>query len=175
MKLFEKYGLLFRPVEISDSKFIVKLRTDSKLSKHISQTSSNISLQKDWISKYKKREAVGLEYYFVVLKDTVPCGTVRIYNIKPKEFEIGSWLFKNDIDVNIPILADIGIREFGIDTIKGAESIVFEVRKNNKQVVKYHKRYQPIVTGEDEQNYYFKLPFENFENNKEKILRLILS
>ncbi len=174
MKPFEKYGLEFKPVEVEDSEFIVKLRTDPKLSQHLSKTSSDISMQEDWIRKYKEREAKGEEYYFIVFKDSLPCGTVRIYNIKPKEFEIGSWLFKNDIEVNIPILADIVIKEFGIDTIKGIESIVFEVRKNNKQVVKYHKRYQPIIIREDELNYYFRLPIENFEKNKEKILKLIL-
>jgi len=94
MKRIEKYGIILRAVEIEDSGFILNLRTDAKLSQFISFTDPHIDAQVKWIQNYKKREELGLEYYYIAEDlNGNKYGTIRIYNFDEKSFEIGSWLY----------------------------------------------------------------------------------
>ena len=52
---FNKYGLSFRPVEVSDAQFILELRTDENLGKYITKTDNGIDRQRLWITEYKKK------------------------------------------------------------------------------------------------------------------------
>lgn len=168
----ERYGLTLRFVEQEDAQFIVKLRTDEKLSRFLSPTSSDIKMQQEWIAKYKEREHKGEEYYFITEYQGVICGTTRIYNIEDDCFEIGSWLFSADSPGGVPVLADIITREFAFEKLK-ISKCRFEVRKLNKAVVKYHKSYNPQVVGEDELNYYFVLSRESFNERKNKLVPML--
>ena len=74
-------GVLMRLVEKSDAKFIVDLRTDEKLGKNLSKTSSSLDDQVNWIEDYKKRESRQKEFYFIFEDlNHKPWGTVRLYS-----------------------------------------------------------------------------------------------
>ena len=168
-----KFGLFFRTVEESDAEFIVSLRTDPKLSRHLSHTENNLQSQKDWIARYKEREKQGEEYYFIFENESgEKLGVNRLYNFSEDSFELGSWLFKSNNNGMFPVLADIIARDFGFEKL-GFSYCVFEVRKENKSVIKYHLRYNPSVTGEDELNKYFKLHHSDFKKEKDKILKVL--
>jgi hypothetical protein len=168
----ERYGLYVRLVNEDDAEFIVQLRTDSKLNRYINTTENDVKKQKEWIRAYKDREKEGTEYYFIFHYNLQPVGLDRIYNVQDSCFTTGSWIFKRGTDYQCSILGNIITRELAYDLFPNKE-LLFDVRKNNKNVLVYHKKYNPILIDEDELNYYYKLPRENFINTRDKILKLL--
>jgi hypothetical protein len=170
---FNKYGCEFRLVNEDDAAFVYRLRTDPLLSKYLNPVKGNVKEQVNWIREYKKREILGLEYYFIS-SDPISgskLGLNRLCNFKKNSFEIGSWLYLPQSDISKSILGDIAIREFGFDSL-GYENCHFEVRKENKSVVRYHKGYFPDLVMEDSLNYYFILTKEKFNRYKTKYLTI---
>ncbi|GEO03229.1 hypothetical protein AAE02nite_08930 [Adhaeribacter aerolatus] len=160
-------------VSEADAEFIVELRSNQNLAKHLHQTSSNVGTQREWIKRYKEREALGTEFYFISVKyNGEKLGLNRIYNIKPDSFELGSWIFKKGIEEVIPILSDIAVRDFAYNKL-GLQKCFFDVRKNNKSVIRYHHLFEPKVIDEDDMNYYFELDYSTYNINRQKILKLI--
>ena len=169
MKSIEKYGIVLRTVEVEDAGFILKLRTDAKLSQFISYTEPNIDNQIKWIQNYKIREAAGLEYYYIAEdKAGNRYGTIRIYNFDEKSFEIGSWLFSADSPLGMAIKAQFIGFETGFNLIN-AEYCRLEVRKKNEQVIRYMRGFTTMGVSEDELNCYYKLTKENFLKRKSEI------
>lgn len=169
----ERYGVVLRLVEPKDAKFILKLRNDEQRSKHLSKTSNNINDQINWINEYKKREALGEEYYFVAVDEQDnPLGTTRLSELNGASFELGSWLFSKDSPVEVAIKADIITKEIGFDWLN-FESCKFNVRKENKKVLNYHKHYSPEFVKEDDLNIFFLLNKENFNKVKDKFIKML--
>jgi hypothetical protein len=168
-----KYGSLFRLVDESDAEFIFSLRTNPILSRYINKVSSYMAYQVHWISEYKKRESKGEEFYFISLDpvNETRQGLNRIYNFRNDEFELGSWLYVPDSDISKSILGDIAVREIAFDHLL-FKTCTFEVRKENKSVIRYHNGFSPDLTGEDEDNLYFKISRTIFNNRKYKYLNI---
>lgn len=161
-----------RLVEEDDAGFIISLRNDEQLGKHLSFTNPDVALQKEWIRNYKKREAEKTEFYFIAISNSgEPLGLSRVYNFLEESFELGSWIFKRGLPESIPVMADIALRNFGFEQL-GFAICRFEVRKANKSVVRYHKLFHPELTGEDELNYYFSLPYEKYKEVRPKFIKL---
>jgi hypothetical protein len=162
-----KFGLNIRFVDESDAEFILSLRTNVKLGRFITATTSDISSQKNWIHNYKQREKDGLEYYFLFSNsEGENIGVNRIYNLTNKSFEIGSWIFKESNNPSSSILADIYTRDFGFFKL-GFNNSVFQVRKENKSVLRYHQLYQPTQIEEDDLNFYFELSISKYSENRQ--------
>lgn len=162
-----------RLVEEEDADFIVSLRTDKDLAKHLHQTSPDVAAQKNWIREYKKRELQEKEFYFVAeTYDGEKLGLNRLYNFTDDAFELGSWIFRRGLNENVPILADLAVRDFAFEQLK-YKICRFDVRKENKSVVHYHKLFKPQLVREDELNYYFELDYPTYITSKEKILKII--
>lgn len=172
-RVIEKYGIKLRLVEEADAEFIVALRTDEMRSAYISPTSGDVSAQVQWIHKYKQREAEDKEYYFIAEKGGIAWGTIRIYNLAETSFESGSWVFLPDSPLGMPILAGILAREFAFDHYSNMTHVTFSVRKKNKQVLAYHLRYNPELTSETEDDFYFRLSREAWRKGADKYLRLL--
>lgn len=172
------YGLNVRLITVHDAEKILKLRTDSQLSKHLHHTDADLEKQVKYIEEYKVREHNGTEYYFAFsqLGSDEPIGFYRIHSIdfNTKAFTIGSWIFEQNTSENLPVLADILTRDFGFQQLK-LNTCFFDVRKKNKKVYNYHLLFSPVFIREDEEeNIYFYLKKEAFEENKTKILRYII-
>ena len=67
--VYENYGVTARFVTEKDAEFIVRLRSDDKLGRFIHASDGSVEQQIEWTREYKKREAAGLDYYFVFSKD----------------------------------------------------------------------------------------------------------
>lgn len=169
----QKYGQIFRLVDESDADFIFMLRTDPKLSRYLNKVSSNIIDQIRWITEYKNRELNGEEFYFISINPETGerQGVSRIYNFRDDIYELGSWIYLPDTDISKSILGDIAVREIAYDYLQ-FNICTFEVRKENKTVIRYHMGYSPEKIGEDELNYYFRLTKFTFNNNKYKYLKI---
>ncbi len=172
---FKKYNLFFRTVEMQDAEFIYTLRTNKALSQYLNKVSGNLEDQKKWITAYKQREMSGEEYYFVSYNaDGEKFGLNRIYNLLNNSFEIGSWIYKKTADDAIPILGDLAVRDFGFNLLNRKFSFcTFKVSKNNLKVLKYHKMFGPVLIKEDDEEYHFKLSGENFEKQKNRLLKIL--
>lgn len=161
-----------RFVITEDAAFIHELRTNAQLSLFLSATNGSVESQIKWIEEYKERERKGKEFYFITEKNqNEKFGVNRIYNIKCNVFEVGSWLFKRDSPSGISILSDISTRDYGFNVLN-LDEMVFQVRKGNKSVIKYHKHFLPTLEGEDALNYYFRLNKKAFNSRKSKILKI---
>jgi RimJ/RimL family protein N-acetyltransferase len=168
-----KFNVSRRFVEVDDASFILSLRTDERLSKFLSHTENDISKQVKWIEEYKKKEKERKEFYFVFEKVIAHerFGVSRIYHIESESFEIGSWLFSKESPEGLSVLADLATRDYAFSNFNFTYCR-FEVRKENKSVVNYHKRFSPTLVREDELNYYFELPKEKYVIFRDKILQL---
>ena len=173
MIFLEKYNLKFRFVEENDASFLVDLRTNPEKAKFISSTNSDIEMQRAWIREYKQREQSKSEFYFIVIdEDNVEFATYRLYNRTEHSIEIGSFISIPSYlkPINI-VKLDIIMKSYVFDTL-GYNSLNFEVRKENKSVVKYHNKFRPELVNEDDLNYYFKLKKNEFNTNKLKFYKL---
>lgn len=169
---FEKYGLKVRLVNENDASFILRLRTNTKLARHIHQTDDDIECQRQWIRDYKLREKEGREYYFIYYKEDKPIGVSRVSNIFDYFGLGGSWLCNPDNDPTLSMLTPFLGNDICFDII-GLAYIVFDVRKANKQVWKFHESVGAVRIGESELDFYFYLYKDNYNNKKNKYLRLL--
>jgi hypothetical protein len=171
--VIDKYGVLMRTVEEEDASFILALRLHEKLGRFISRTENDVAKQKDWIRQYKVRETSGEEYYFMAVDHAGNrYGTIRIYHFESDSFESGSWLFSPDAPRGMSILADLAGRDFGYETL-GFPFGRFAVDKNNITVLNYLLRFRPEKTGEDAGSNYFRVSYENYQQERAKLLRML--
>lgn len=170
----KRYGIWVRLVEEPDAEFIVSLRTNSELNKYLSATGSNVAQQAEWIRKYKLREGMGSEYYFMAMDlEGKKLGLNRIYDFDNSSFEVGSWIFSANSPEGASIKADLIAREFGFETLQFSYCR-FSVKKNNKKVLAYHTSFKPVIVNETEDEYHFLLSKESFINYRNKLLNFLL-
>ena len=166
----ERYGLQVRLVEENDSEFIVSLRTNVRLSKHIHPTSTDIEQQKQWIRDYKLREEQGLDYYFLFSIDDQPQGLARIYNITEDTFTQGSWVFSPEAVLGASVLGNIISTEIGFDFLEKKEEYTDTRRDNNTH--RYVSAFQPEIIKTDELDVYYKILPVGFRQGKKKYIDL---
>jgi hypothetical protein len=170
---FERFGLMFRPVEVSDAHFILELRTDEKLGRFISKTDQDIAKQIEWITQYKQRENAGVEFYYVTEdKSGTSMGLYRLYNFDGDTFEGGSWLYRKCIAPNAPILGDFAIRDIAFEQLN-FEFCNLLVMRLNKPVLQYHMSFNPMIVKEDESFIYLKLSRQNYRIRRDKLIKML--
>jgi len=157
-------------VEVNDAEFIIKLRNDPELKKHLNFTSASLEDQKEWIRAYKKREAKGEEYYFVIYENGAKVGLYRLYEINSISFTIGSWLFSKCQYKSLPIISDLAITNLGFENFK-LPIMRFDVRKDNLRVLRYSAVKKPILFTEDVDRFYYILPAEQWKEAQDNILK----
>ena len=147
-----------RLVNENDAKFICDLRNMPSLNKHISNSSSDVEVQKLWIREYKNRESLNSEYYFIIYKNDSlePIGTVRLYDFKSdiNSFCWGSWILNQNKTKYAAIESALLVYKFAFDHL-GFKQSHFDVRKENLGVHKFHLRLGAIQThSSDIDNFY---------------------
>ena len=106
-------NLRLRLIEQSDAAYVHGLRTDARYNTHLSEVTGTAEDQRQWIERYKSREAKLEELYYVIeRKDGVRCGVVRLYDIQADCFTWGSWI----LDENKPRKAALesAVLSFGL-------------------------------------------------------------
>ncbi len=156
-----------RDVEIEDAEFILSLRCDDKKSKFLHKTENNLEKQKEYLKKYK---TLNNEWYFIVeRKDGQQIGTYRIYDLKNDSFCIGSWLMIEGCSPQEVMETDYLVREFGFK-ITGFDKIHFDVRKENKKVLRYHQMTGSKIVGENDIDYFLTCMKSDYLKNIERLL-----
>ncbi|MDR8015711.1 GNAT family N-acetyltransferase [Ectopseudomonas guguanensis] len=167
--ILESKSIRLRFVEDSDAEFILSLRLDDRYNKFLSSVSPDVEAQKKWIRKYKDDEKNGIQYYFIIERlDGMPCGTVRVYDIRNDSFCWGSWILNEKKTRYAALESAFLIYEFGFKQL-GFKKSHFDVMKGNKGVIKFHTRIGAVKTSEDEINDYFEITEESVEKAKENL------
>ena len=170
----ERYGLHFRFVNEEDAEFIVQLRTDPKLGQYINSTKPDIEEQRLWLRKYKERQEAGLDFYFMFEKPVgVKLGVCRIYDVSENNFTIGSWVFSPKAPIGSAILADIITREVAYELFSSKQHL-FDVKKKNINVNRYHDAYKSEIIAQNEDTNYYTCSQGNFEKYKKNYIRMFV-
>lgn len=162
---------LLKSVELSDAEFILSLRQDQRLNKHISPTLNDLEIQIEWLNSYFERNRKEEEYYFLIIDtdDNQPVGTVRVYNIEGQEqAEWGSWLIKPGMSPKIALESVCLVYNFIFNEL-GIKNAVFSVRNENKSVLRFHRNYGATELNQDESDSHFKLNCSDFLNVLNKL------
>jgi RimJ/RimL family protein N-acetyltransferase len=156
-----------------DARFILALRLDEELTRHISRVENSLQKQYDWLREYKERERLGKEYYFVIQsKVRSNYGTVRLYDFRGTSFCWGSWILNKDVPSSSAIESALLLYEFAFYH-RGFERSHFDVRKENIKVVAFHTRFGARIVNEDELNYYFDFSKADYEKTRLKYMRFL--
>lgn len=163
-------SIFLREVFEDDAEFILKLRTDPLKGKHLSATSADLDRQKQFIRKYHHSLT---DFYFLICDwEWTKLGTVRIYDIKEESFCWGSWIIADHAPTNTAIESALLIYDFAFFSLHYQKSH-FDVRKNNKRVVRFHERFGAKMVGEDESNYYFSFDAVTYLKAREKYAKFL--
>lgn len=168
----DRYGIHCRLVNEGDAEFIVALRSNDKLGRFIHASDGSVDKQIAWTREYKKREAAGLDYYFIFSKDNEDFGLCRIYNIDWTHltYTSGSWVMKQGLPFDISMIPSVIIGYIANDLL-GLLIDIYDVRKGNKQVLRFHRKIlQAIEYGETEQDVLFMSTPETRKNSRLKKL-----
>jgi hypothetical protein len=156
----------------NDAEFILGLRTNPYKNKYLNYTEPNLENQIIWLNEYKTREERGEELYYIIYENNIPVGTIRIYNINENDCTTGSWLFSSNTYQLTPIISELLIYEIVYNILKKS-TVLFDVRKENKKVVTYHKLKRITLINEDEENFYYSMSRAEWEESKMKIFNLM--
>ena len=165
MNLLQGPRLRLRLVESDDAPYIYGLRTDSRYNQYLSSVIGTVDDQRDWIERYKIREAEGREYYYLIERrdSEIPCGVVRLYDIAGESFTWGSWI----LDHNKPAKAALesAVLSFGagfhnLACLRG----VLDVRRENTHAQSFYRRFGMAEISSDDLNIYFEYQRDTFES-----------
>jgi len=164
--------IFLRLVQEEDAEFIVDIRTDKKNARFISSTSVSVDEQRKWIQRYKIREDIKDEYYFVgCFSDGTPFGTTRLYDFNNDIFTNGSWVVKKGTKPSYSALLDVLVRTYAFNNLQFS-TCFFDVRKNNYKVIKFHQMLGAKYAYSDELNNYYNIQKIDFFNSLNELVRL---
>lgn len=146
-------NIALREVTLNDAAFLVRIRTDPELGKHLSPTAANVEEQEKYILSYLTSQT---DFYFIITgyqQDAL--GSIRIYDIKGTSFCWGSWILLKEAPATAAIESALLIYDFGFFSLHYEKSH-FDVRKTNTKVVSFHTRFGARIVREDDLNYYFE-------------------
>lgn len=149
--------IYFRLVEKSDAEFIHSLRMDETYNKFLSTVDDDIEKQRQWIELYKTREKGNEEYYFIIHRkdNNMPIGTLRIYDFRPNEnsFCWGSWILNENKTRYAALESAMCVYEFAFGELN-YNRCHMDMRKDNKGVIAFHKRFGIHIYDESDIDYF---------------------
>jgi RimJ/RimL family protein N-acetyltransferase len=159
------------PVSLEDAEFILSLRSDPELNRHLSTTSQDVEAQRQWIREYKQRQAASTEYYFIISKSGEKLGTIRAYDFRDDSFCWGSWIILRGTSPQVAIASVLMIYDFSFDQL-GFTKSHFDVRRDNESVRRFHLRMGAKIVRSDEGNEYFELLEDAYRQYRPKLVQL---
>lgn len=153
-----------REAEIDDAEFILQLRTDPQKTCFLNKTENNLDKQIEYLKRYK---ALDNEWYFIIEnKKHQSLGTSRIYNVSGKQYTGGSWLMKKGSLPQETLEGALLARHMAFETL-GFEKDCFDVRKDNKKVVRFHEMTGAQIVAENDIDYFFEITRETYNEHKQ--------
>jgi RimJ/RimL family protein N-acetyltransferase len=147
------HQLRMRNANVDDAAFILGLRLDPAINKHLSVVSPDLADQIAWLAAYAEDSSQA--YFVIEYRDGRPIGTVRFYDAREDSFCWGSWIIKpgshpSSAAESVAIVYSYARR-------LGFQRSHFEVRKDNERVWRAHERSGAERTGEDDVSYFYSM------------------
>lgn len=127
----------YRPVNIGDAEFIVKIRNQNHVIGRVHDTSLDVEKQRQWIQDYLTRKN---EYYWIIESlSGEPLGTASYYhfNKEKNQIEAGRWVRMHNSWTG-SLSEEVLLKDFAFNVLK-VSSVVSDVVSTNKGVIKMHK------------------------------------
>lgn len=160
-------NLCLRLIQPDDAAYVHRLRADPVYNQHLSEVRGGIEDQRRWIECYKKREAEGQEFYYIIVrKDEKVCGAVRLYDLDADSFTWGSWI----LDANKPPKAALesAVLSFGVGFDALGRSVAkVDVRVGNVHAQAFYKRLGMIETHRTPSDIFFNYPRSRYEADRD--------
>ncbi|WP_421209340.1 GNAT family N-acetyltransferase [Aeromonas enteropelogenes] len=173
---FKAKTISFRLIEVDDAEFILSLRTDDKLNRHLSQTSSSLEQQREWIRNYKEREKKGDEYYFIIYRNdnNETVGTVRLYDFirEKKSFCWGSWILNENKTKYAAMESAFLVYQIAFENL-GFERAHFDVRRENVKVIAFHQKMGAKIVSENDLDLLFEIEEDAIFEARNKLSRFL--
>lgn len=167
------HRLRLRLVMPSDAAYIHGLRTDPAYNVHLSAVTGTVEDQRHWISAYKTREAAGIEAYYIIERiDGQPCGTVRLYDVRPDSFGWGSWILDRNKPAKAALESAVLSFQAGFDRWTTHKARI-DMRPQNSHAAAFYHRFGAVETARDTGNIRFTLSRAMFLANREAFLKII--
>lgn len=164
----KEYGLQISLIEDNDAEFICELRNNNK-ARLLNGSAINKNQQIDWIRSYKLREKEEAEFYFIFWKGSDRIGTIRFIRMDETTFESGSWLFVDNVPLDIIVKAELFCKDFAFEYYSFI-NCYFYMNKKNKQVIRFHNMFHPVLIKEENDHVHYLLNRETYYQNKDKVL-----
>lgn len=170
----EGVRLALRLAQTSDAAYIHKLRLDPTYNRHLSQVTGTVKDQEDWLRRYKAREAVGSEYYYVIerLADAQPCGLVRLYDIEGDQCTWGSWILDHNKPSKAALESAVLSYIVAFEHLGLAKAII-DVRVENIRSLRFQYRLGAVETGRNNQDVFFEYTRRKFEEDKARHFKVL--
>ncbi|TLD81161.1 hypothetical protein LS70_008510 [Helicobacter sp. MIT 11-5569] len=170
-----------REAEISDSAFILDLRTNEKKSKFIHKTDGDLQKQIAYMERYKSLDN---EWYFVIEdKQGKPIGLNSIYptyNTFVIEnnlafYEFGRWIMQDGVNFLQSLESDFLVKKTFYESLNLDDKNVFTLYPANTQVLDFHLKAGAVDIGFDEKEKLkvLMLTREAYEQSKKKVFSLL--
>lgn len=170
-----------REAEVSDSAFILSLRTDSKKARYIHKTQNDLQKQIAYMQRYKKQDN---DWYFIVEdKQGKSLGTNRIYPTYNKFvldshlcfYEIGSWIMSDEASFLQVLESDLLTKQVFYDIYKLDDKNVFTTNPKNTNVLNYHLKFGARKVGFDKEEglEILLLKEQDYQKYKSKMVLLL--
>ena len=156
--------LIFRNATERDAEFILSLRRDEAISKHISATADGLIDQIEWLKKYSVAED---QAYFIIFFKEKAIGTIRIYDCVEDDFSWGSWIISADAPAHSAIESALILYAYAIDFLRFKKAH-FSVRKMNKSVCRFHERFGAIKFSENQDDINYQISGDAIEKGRAK-------
>jgi RimJ/RimL family protein N-acetyltransferase len=134
-----------RPVALEDAAFIVELRSDPVLNRHLHEISPRVEDQVAWLERYFARLD---EYYFIVedVDSAERHGTIGIYDVEREaaSAEWGRWILRRGSMAALEsawLVYEAGFSKLGLEVLS-ARTLV-----ENPRVVSFHDSFGASRSG----------------------------
>ncbi len=172
--ILQSRTIRLRLIEPTDAAFVLSLRLDARYNQFLSAVAPDVEAQREWINRYKNDESAGTQFYFIIERnDGVPCGTIRVYDLRDDSFCWGSWILNESKTRFASLESAFLIYEFGFNVL-GFTKSHFDVMKGNERVISFHKKMGALITGEDEENFYFEITQGSVDACKNDLMSRVL-
>jgi RimJ/RimL family protein N-acetyltransferase len=164
-----------RFIDVSDAEFILNLRRDRDRACHLTPVPDDVSVQIEWIKKYKERESQRQEFYFVIenLKGE-RFGAIRIYEYEGKSFKCGSWILRPDAPSRFGLESVLLMYDFAFEVLDCTHTH-FEVRKDNQPILRFHDRMGAQILRKDQEFYYYHYSRDVYRDTRKRYEHFLLA
>jgi RimJ/RimL family protein N-acetyltransferase len=173
LELIKGPNLTLRLIQPKDAAYVYGLLPNPLYNQNLSAGRGTVDDQRRLIEAYKDREAERSEFYYVIeRKDGTPCGVVRLYEIDTNSFTWGSWILEANKPPKAALESAVLIYQIAFDLLD-LESARFDVRRENENKLKFHRRFGATETHQTQTDVFFTYARSQYQTDRESYMMVL--